>query len=104
MKWVNNRAISIKLTTIYVSFPFHNSCGGEVKLTLTAVSLMTKTRTFVGGADGTIKWNISRNTMNNTDGNYMFKVDNRYARTRCEIYSKLQRHQNDANEHISHLV
>ena len=50
------------------------------------------------------------------DGNYMFKVNNRNTRTRCEICSKLtiripeQRHWRRSGifivnfEHISHLV
>ena len=47
-------------------------------------------------------------------GNYMFKVNNRNTRTRCEICSKLTIKKNDAwrhsgifivnFEHISHLV
>ena len=52
----------------------------------------------------------------NTAGNYMFKVNNRNTRTRCEICSKLtmripeQRHWRPSAifivnfEHISHLV
>ena len=31
-------------------------------------------------------------------GIYLLKVKNRNSRTRCEIYLKLQRHQNDAND------
>ena len=46
--------------------------------------------TFYFYANKTIKLNTCNYTKNNPAWNYMFKVNNRNTRTRCEICSKLK--------------